>query len=171
MAGHSVAAMTRAERALQRGRARRRALLDSPFPILFVESTPGAGARTLISEWAAEEDSIELRVVVRAEKIVARGPDVLRAVVDQVRSALAVAWEIPVGDADIDSGLDLAGALVDLLRRVQRHLVLAVTGADFLDADAFGELVRLLVARDRARLIVTGLDATELMGSRGRACW
>lgn len=171
---------------LRGGRLRRLALLDAPLPVLFVETTPGCGADELIAEWQGDTESTELRVAVRADAMVASGEEWLGAVarltraaaggVGPARDARRTAGPGAVGGGSGVIGLDAAGdrvggpggaaggeALVAFLRRAHRQVVIAVTRADFLSADAFDALAGLLVARDRVRLIVAGMDLSILM--------
>lgn len=142
---------------LAAGVARRIGLLDSAFPVLMVEGTPGAGKRTLLRQWAAAVDEPELRILFDAERTVTDSDGLLWAIWRRIAQHTTVGREAVLAESD-----DPLQELRRALPRILRPVVIAVSGADALPAQVFATLLKLLIPRDFVRIIVAGFDLVRL---------
>jgi Response regulator containing a CheY-like receiver domain and an HTH DNA-binding domain len=135
--------------------------LDSPLPLVLLETVPGGGKRTLLTQWAAE-DSPECRIVVRAD-VAVRGPELLRLIGAEIQRHTGVAsagWDRRDGDAAADLRQQLADQ--------REPVAVALLGADILDPDIIEALLLSVQSSDRVRLVIAAFDAERIVESAER---
>ena|GEM_PF-2256073 len=133
--------------------------LDSPLPLVLLETVPGGGKQTLLAQWAAEE-SPECRIVVRADGAV-RGPELLRLIGAEIQrhTGTAVAtWSRREGAAATEE-------LRQQLAGQQEPVAVALLGADVLEPGTISDLLRCMQASDRVRLVMAAFDADRIIES------
>ncbi len=130
--------------------------LDSPLPLVLLETVPGGGKRTLLAQWAAE-DSPECRVVLGLGRAI-RGTDLLRLVGVEIQRRAGVEF---VGRDCLDG--EVAGAFRRQLAALRRPVAVALLGVDVLDGASADLLLGSLEASDRVRLVLAAFDVGQVV--------
>jgi DNA-binding CsgD family transcriptional regulator len=128
--------------------------LDSPLPLVVVETVPGGGKRTLLDQWAREPGT-ERRVVLR---LAAEAN--LEQVVGMVGAAIRRTGAAAAGR---DSDERSVEALRRQVRELSTPIALGLNGADHLPSDALTELLSLVAGGDRFRLVIALFDGSAVV--------
>lgn len=129
--------------------------LDSPLPLVLLETVPGGGKQTLLAQWAAE-DSPECRIIVRADAAV-RGPELLRLIGAEIQRHTGTQAEWDRRDSDP------AADLRQQLASQREPVAVALLGADVLEAGTIEALLLSLQETDRVRLVIAAFDAEHVV--------
>lgn len=137
-------------------RQRLLAALDSPLSLVILEAVPGAGKRTLLTQWAAEATD-EHRAAIFLDSPVS-GTQLVQLVWAGLRAQTYL--QLPTPPA---SHVELAKLAGEYARIRHRPITVAIGNADHLNEDTYGALLDLVDTQSNLRLIVSSFDARPLV--------
>ncbi|MFT3888774.1 MAG: LuxR C-terminal-related transcriptional regulator [Arachnia sp.] len=132
------------------------AALESPLSLVIVEGVPGAGKRTLLRDWAAD-DRDEHKVVVHLDSPVT-GLQLTQLIWSALRHQTYL--QLPPPPTSYE---ELEHVALSYASSKRRPIAVGISGADYLEEEAYAHLFSLVDVLPNVRLVVAVFDAQPLI--------